>query len=473
MSEITSSPLIFSQQEVQDRFRLHQFIHKLFEPCKTNKGDLIGLPAEELFHLYKIQYPMNVLTTAIVSNMLLTGGFVDTEDPEQSVLYAKINEPYFMGLKKEAQLCLLPFIKNPLAIRFRQILLGIKVVNELDGTLGSNVEFIIRRFTEMWTLNYTNARNYMPAFTTERRSSTNDVYNYYRILCSIYKWPIADKAIFSELLHKMGFNSTKGRVYGKAGMRYYPGLYIPQTVEDRILSVEVNMCCIFNGNTHWTKEGILENMIEAQKAELCNKNLERMGFNEQERETFEKEKAKFDLRRTFETGEIPLGKTTKTNEAQNYLGHNSGSESQSQKIEVEASQAQPKDDISRTSGFKGTENTDTANEHPSKDVVDITEPLDIGETYGDRYAKIFIPDEPEHKDGLEPGANNEGSGEDTVESDGPSIEEIASALIVPYTMSVATGFTKEVMFGWLQTMNIPEPEKVLEHYDDIMEILTH
>ena len=473
MSEIISSPLIFSQQEVQDRFRLHQFIHKLFEPCKANKGDLFGLPAEELFHMYKIQYPMNVLTTAIVSNMLLTGGFVDEENPEQSVLYAKINETYFMGLKKEAQLCLLPFIKNPLAIRFRQILLGIKVVNELDGTLGSNVEFIIRRFTEMWTLNYTNARNYMPAFTTERRSSTNDVYNYYRILCSIYKWPMADKTIFSELLHEMGFNSTKGRVYGKAGMRYYPGLYIPQTIEDRILSVEMNMCCIFNGNTHWTKEGILENMIEAQKAELCNKNLERMGFDEQERETFEKEKPNLDLRRTFETGEIPLGKTTKTNETKNYLGHNSGYEPQPQKIETEAIQTQPKDDILRTSSFKGTENTGTANEYPSKDVVDISEPLDIGETYGDRYAKIFIPAEPEYEDGLELGANNEGSGEDTVESDGPSIEEIASALVVPYTMSVATGFTKEVMLGWLQTMNIPEPEKVLERYDDIMEILTH
>lgn len=306
MSEIISSPLIFSQQEVKDRFQLHQFIHKLFVPCKIGNGDLNGLPADELYHLYKIQNPMTVLTTAIVSNMLLTGGFIDEENPEMSILYAKINEPYFMGLKKEAQMCLLPFIKNPLAIRYRQILLGIKVVNSVDSSLGTSAEFAIRAFIELWTLNYRNASNYMSAFSTERRSSTMDVYNFYRILCCIYKWPMADKIIFADVLSKMGFDSTKGRVYGKAGMRYYPGLYIPQTLEDRILSVEVNMCCIFNGNTHWTREGILENMIEAQKAELCDKNLERMGFNEQERETFEKEKAKIDLRRTFETGEVPL-----------------------------------------------------------------------------------------------------------------------------------------------------------------------
>lgn len=472
MSEIISSPLIFSQQEVQDRFTLHKFIHKLFEPCKPGKGDLTGLTAEELFHLYKIQHPMNVLTTAIVSNMLLTGGFVYEEDPEQSVLYAKINESYFLGLKKEAKLCLLPYIKNPLAIRYRQILLGVKVINEVDGTLNTKAEFSIRAFIELWTLNYGNASNYMKTFTTNHRSSTIDVYNYYRILCSIYSWTTVDKNIFNDLMAKLGFESTKGRVYGKAGMRYYPGLYIPQTIEDRILSVEVNMCCIFNGNTHWTKEGILENMIEAQKAELCAKNLERMGFDEQERETFEKEKEKLDLRRTFETGEVPLGQTKKANETKDYLGYNSGHEHDAQETEIETSQAQSQD-ISRTSSFKETEDITAAIKDPKKDIVDFTEPLDIGETYRDRYAQLCTDIEPEETDEVGSESNDEGIGGDVVESDGPSIEEIASALTVPYTMSVATGFTKEVMLNWLHTMNIPEPDKVLEHYDDIMEILTH
>ena len=473
MSEITSSPLIFSQQEVQDRFRLHQFIHKLFEPCKSNKGDLIGLPAEELFHLYKIQNPMNVLTTAIVSNMLLTGGFIDEENPEQSILYGTINESYFMGLKKEAQLCLLPYIKDPLAIRFRQILLGIKVVNEIDGTLKDNINFVIRIFTEMWTLNYDNAPNYMASFTPNRRNSTNDVYNYYRLLSTIYKWPIVDKNIFHDMLSNMGYISTKGRVYGKAGMRYYPGLYIPQSIEDRILSVELNMCCIFNGNTHWTREGILENMIEAQRAELCNKNLERMGFNEQEREAFEKEKAQLNLRRTFETGEVPLGKTTKTNETQNYMGHHGGLKSQSQTSEVETNQSQPKNDIVRTSGFKESKITDAAYEYPNENDIDISDPLDIGETYRDRYTQVLFSSGSESTDESGCGADDEESRGDTVEGDGPSIEEIASALAVPYTMSGSSGFTKDVMFNWLKSMNIPEPEKVLEHYDDIMEILTH
>lgn len=471
MSEIISSPLIFSQQEVKDRFQLHQFIHKLFVPCKIGNGDLNGLPADELYHLYKIQNPMTVLTTAIVSNMLLTGGFIDEENPEMSILYAKINEPYFMGLKKEAQMCLLPFIKNPLAIRYRQILLGIKVVNSVDSSLGTSAEFAIRAFIELWTLNYRNASNYMSAFSTERRSSTMDVYNFYRILCCIYKWPMADKIIFADVLSKMGFDSTKGRVYGKAGMRYYPGLYIPQTLEDRILSVEVNMCCIFNGNTHWTREGILENMIEAQKAELCDKNLERMGFNEQERETFEKEKAKIDLRRTFETGEVPLGQATKTYATQNYLGHNGGSEPKSQTTETKAVQIES-ENISRTSGFKGTENNLAATDNTKdRDPVDFTEPLDIGESYGDRYSQLCADAGSEREDESGSESNNEGSGEDPVESDGPSIEQIASALAVPYKMTPIGGFTPEVMKGWLNTMNIPEQDKIMELYDEIMEIL--
>lgn len=473
MSEIVSSPLIFSQQEVQDRFRLHQFIHKLFEPCRSNKGDLLGLTAEELFHIYKIQYPMNVLTTAIVSNMLLTGGFIEEENPEMSVLYAKIKEPYFMGLKKEAQMCLLPFIKDPLAIRYRQILIGIKVVNSDDGTLGATMEFGVHSFIEMFTLNYKNASNYMSAFATERRSSTMDVFNYYRLLCCIYKWPMADKILFSDVLSRMGIESTKGRVYGKAGMRYYPGLYIPQTIDDRVLSVELNMCCIFNGNTHWTREGILENMIEAQRAELCLKNLERMGFDEQERTSFEKEKTEINIRRTFETGEVPLGSTKKANETQNYLGHNGRLESKPQTIEVEALQTQPEDDISRTSGFKESKNIDAANNTPDRAPVDFTEPLDIGESYRDRYSQLCADVGSECNTDVGSGANNEELGGNTVESDGPSIEEIASALTVPYAMSVATGFTKEVMLSWLQKMNIANPDKVLEHYDDIMEILTH
>lgn len=471
MSEIISSPLIFSQQEVQDRFRLHRFIHKLFTPCRAYKGDLTGLTAEELYHLYKIQYPMNSLTTAIVSNMLLTGGFVDEENPEMSVLYATINEEYFMGLKREAQLCLLPYIKDPLALRFRQILIGIKVVNSTDGSLDTRPEFTIRSFIELWTLNHNNASNYMPAFTPERRSSTVDVYNYYRILCCIYKWPMADKTLFADILSKLGYNNTKGRVYGRAGMRYYPGLYIPQTVEDRILSVEVNMCCIFNGNTHWTREGILENMIEAQKAELCIKNLERMGFDEQERTSFEEEKAKLDLRRTFETGEIPLGKTKKKNETQNYLGHNGGLKPESQTTKTEAVQLEVEDSISRTSGFMGEEDRTAANESQGRNPVDFTEPLDIGETYRDRYAQLCSDAESGCVDEVGSKPDDEESGEDVGESSGPSIEEIASALSVPYKMTPIGGFTKEVMLGWLQTMNIPDQDKVVDMYDDIMEIL--
>lgn len=463
MSEIINSPLIFLQQEVKDRFQLHRFIDKLFEPCKTDTGNLVGLPAEELYHVYKMQYPMNVLNEAIVSNMLLTGGFVDQENPEQSVLYANINETYFMNLKKEAQMCILPYIKEPMAMRFRQLILGIRVVNN-DNALTLQPSFLIKNFVEVWTLNRNNADSYMHAFTPEYRSAATDVYNYYRVLSCIYKWPTVDKNIFQDVLTSLGYKCTKGRVYGKAGMRYYTGLFIPRTIEDRVLSVDMNMCCIFNGNTHWTRHGLLEHFIEAQKQEICMKNLERMGFNEQERAQIEKEKAEFDVRRTFETGEVPLGQATTTYETQDNLGHNGGSVEESQTPEAKTVQTKFEDTIPRTSGFKEAE---------VKSAADLAEPLEIGESYRDRYAQFCADVEPECESEIGLESNNERIGGDTIEGDGPSIEEIASALTIPYTMSVATGFTKEVMANWLQKMNIPEPEKVLEHYDDIMEILVN
>lgn len=470
MSEIISTPLIFSQQEVKDRFQMHQFIHKLFIPCKTGKGDLIGLPAEELYHVFKIQYPMNVLNAAITSNMLLTGGFIDEENPEQSILYAKLNEEYFLALKKESKVALLSYIKDPLAIRYRQLVLGIKVVNKKDQSLKLDPTYILRAFIEVWTLNDQNASKYLHAFTPSQRCSALELYNYYRIICIIYKLPIVDKQLFTNTLYDLGYDATKGSVHGKAGIRYYPKIYIPLTIEDRLLSAEMNMCCIFNGHTHWTRQGILENLIEAQRKEVCYKNLERMGFDEQERETFEKEKCQIDFRRTFETGETPLGQTEKENEDQNYLGHYERLKSQSQTTEIQTSTSSNEGNQSRTSGFKEDVLIPAADGDPIED-PGFEDPLDIGETYRDRYSKLLTEDGDEATAGSESIIDEQEFGGTIVEDNGPDIEQIASALSVPYKMAPDGGFTPEVMKQWLQTMNIPNQDEVLALYDVIMEIL--
>lgn len=470
MSEIISSPLIYSAQEVKDRFQMNRFICKLFVPCKAFKGDLSGLPAEELYHVFKIQYPMNALNTAITSHLLLTGGFVNQEDPEQSVLYAHINEQYFMELKKEAQICLLPFIKDPLALRFRQLLLGVKVVNE-NGEVTSRPDFIVKKFVENWTLNRNNADSYMSNLVVEHRSSVVDVYNYYTVICQIYRWPTVERQLFTELLQDLGYRTTKGRVYGKAGMRFFRGLYIPRTIEDRILSVELNMCCIFNGNTHWTKLGLLENFIEAQRESICDANLEVMGFNEQEREKIKEAKTKLDIRRAFETGEIPLGQAAKAYETKNNMGHNSRPGEDIKKTEDETNQV-GSEDISRTSGFREEDRDTVAASEPSiADPVDFNEPLDIGETYRDRYSRVFDVTESDAEQDIGSGTDDEGTGEDAVDDDEPSLEQIATALIPVYRTTSPGGFTKPVMRNWLQMMNIPDVEKVLEHYEEIMEIL--
>lgn len=500
MNENIAAPLIFSEAELQDRYRLHRFIYKLFMPCKKEQSQLLNFDAQDLYELYSMQFPRNVLTSAIVSNVLLMGGFVEEEYPGLCKFYASINEQYFMNTTKEMQMFILKYMNGPIAIRYRQLLLGVKVnVITAEGTTKMEISSVqsINNFLKYWAINK-NSR-YQGYLKPQHRSTIQEVYDFYRTICRLYGAQIVEKQVFIDQLDIAGYTTSKGRVHEKAGHRYFYHLFIPTTIEDMLLSVKVNMCCIYNGTSHWTPKGLLEDYTEADVPALCIKNLEGMGYNESEREKIETKKRTIDLRRAFEEGKIPISKTERTPQTQDNMGHNEGSESESQEIETETIQSEH-EDISRTSGFITEQEDSAADFDPSDRVADDGSSDSADQVRGrsslespsfgkdpvitDDYSEPeFDPlaerlnkslrvedtnDEVEFGGFTEAGGS---TGEDSGETNSEvNIEEIAEALRIPYQMTLKGAFTKDVMVTWLERMHI-EVEDSVGYYELIMPIL--
>lgn len=500
MNENIAAPLIFSEAELKDRYRLHRFIYKLFTPCKKEQSQLLNFDAQDLYELYSMQFPRNVLTSAIVSNVLLMGGFVEEEYPGLCKFYASINEQYFMNTTKEMQMFILKYMNGPIAIRYRQLLLGVKVnVITAEGITKMEISSVqsINNFLRYWTIN--NNSRYKGYLKPQQRSTIQEVYDFYRTICRIYGAQIVEKQLFIEQLDIAGYTTSKGRVHEKAGHRYFCHLFIPTTMEDMLLSVKVNMCCIYNGTSHWTPKGLLEDYTEADVSTLCIKNLEGMGYNESERKKIETKKCTIDLRRALEEGQIPISKTKKMSQTQNDMGHNSGTEPKSQEAEAETIQSEH-DGILRTSGFITKQKDSPADTNPSDRVnydgsADSTDQVrgrsslespsfgkdpvitdDYSEPEFDPLAErlnknLRVEDT---NDEAESGGFPEVGGslsEDSGEAEPvANIEEIAEALKIPYQMTPKGAFTKDVMVTWLERMHI-EVEDSVGYYELIMPIL--
>ena len=139
--------MIFTEQEVIDRFRLHQYIHNL---CKKDKSEFTrGVDAATIYELFCIQYPNNVLSAAIVNNMLLTGGFVFAENEELNCIHATINRETYEELDQKSKIKILSLVNNKTAITLRQITLN-KVTTE--GIKQTTVDAAIQLFYKVFTI---------------------------------------------------------------------------------------------------------------------------------------------------------------------------------------------------------------------------------------------------------------------------------------------------------------------------------
>lgn len=465
--------MIFTEQEVADRFRLHQFIHRLFTPCKKNKSDFInGIDAEMLYDIYNITYPHNVLSVTIVNNILLMGGFVETENEETyNCLHAVINKEIYEQLDKKIQLKILSVANEKAAITLRQLILG-KIT--VEGVSKVNPELQMKLFYKIFTVNSTNRYYYQ--MTHKNRSTIKDQYEYYIFICNCFHLPIISKRCWLQELERLGVKRMKGYVDGRSGQIYFTNMFIPKTPEELQLTLDWGMCCIYNGRTHVTSmEELLENYSEGSKDIIFRQNLERMYIDEPIRKTIQKEKEKTNCWRTDQAKALFICTSEEKLKTKNNVGYTSGIQSEHKETETNYTEVESAE-ISRTSGFNTTEgNTTAATEYPSGvENAEGGEPTNDTGIEPSTEPNIEDPadsnnDEPENTEG-DTGSieDNTESGENTSDNSEPSLAEIATALKVPYKM-MPNNFTKEVMAEWCKKMSVDI--NVDDYYEILIELM--
>lgn len=458
--------MIFTEQEVKDRFNLHQFIMRLFTPCKKGQSDFKnGIDAQTIYELFCIHQPHNVLSGAIVNNMLLTGGFIETEDEELNVLHAKIHKETYDVLDKKSKLIILGLAKEKPAITLRQVLLE-KVT--VQGIKQAQVDAHVQLFFKIFTLNFTN--RYFYQFTNKSRSTLKDGYEYYLFICTCFHMRSLSRKQWLNELATLGVKRAKGCVDGQAGQIYFSNMYIPKSREDLALTLDWGMCCLSNGTTHATSlEDLLENLSPGTKNSIFQQNLERLCLDESSRKAIKKEKEETDCWRTAQAEALFVCTREEKKAAKNHMGHNGGSQSESKKIETQTLQTESQAEISRTSGFNTAKgDSASATEYPIRvtdaESGEIANNADIGSPADD----ILKPGFENVEGGVGSGKDDAESGNDTSDDGEPSLSEIANALRVPYKMS-PDNFTQEVMADWCNKMSVHV--NLDDYYDILMELI--
>lgn len=472
--------MIFTEQEVIDRFRLHQYVHKLFNLCKKDKSEFTrGVDAATIYELFCIQYPNNVLSEAIVNNMLLTGGFVFTENEELNCIHATINRETYEVLDQKSKLKILSLVNKKTAITLRQMTLN-KVTTE--GIKQTAVDSSIQLFYKVFTINPTNRLYYQT--THKNRSTLKDAYEYYLLICNCLHLPPRSKREWINELLKLGVKKAKGFVDKKSGQTHFTNMFIPKTKEELQLTLDWGMCCISNGHSHITSlEELLENYSAGSKYSIFQQNLERMCIDESIRKKIQEEKEGTHCWREAQARALFVCSPEEKEEAKNNMGYNDGIQSKFEKIETNDSQIRYCHTQKRTRGYETEGDNSPATENPVESVAEDVIPG--GEDSGtsesikesrpnseeqrnrDEEDPVFV--ESSNTD-TESGTTEDvsGSGDDISDNDEPSLKEIATALLVPYKMA-GGNFPLSMMKDWCEKMSVDI--NVEEYYDLLIDII--
>lgn len=463
--------MIFTEQEVEDRFRLHQYIHKIFNLCKAEKSEFVnGVDANIIYNLFCIQYPHNVLSEAIVNNMLLTGGFVSTENEEGNCIHATINREIYEVLDQKSKLKILSLVNNKTAITLRQLTLN-KVTTE--GIKQTAVDVSVQLFYKVFTVNPTNRLYYQTSH--KNRSTLKDTYEYYLLICNcFYIIPRSKREWTNELL-KLGVKKAKGFVDKKSGQTHFTNMFIPKTKEDLQLTLDWGMCCISNGHSHITSlEELLENYSTGSKYSIFQQNLERMCIDESLRKKIQKEKEETHCWREAQTNALFTCSAEEKDETKDNMGHNGGIQSKPQETKADNPKIRYCHTQKRTRGYEteGDNSSATENLLESKTGTRATDEGDVSGTETTRVEQNIPGSEYDSSDAINRDEENPmlsgstaedtesgvaedipGSGDNTVDDDEPSLQEIARALQVPYKMAGGV-FPPEVMKDWCIKMSV-------------------
>lgn len=497
---------VFEEREMLERYNLSQMILHYFKPCSPQKSQISGMNATELYHLYLVHNPHSKLTSGIVHNLLLMGGYVQRETGAEMELFAEIREEAFIDADKTIQMSLLKHITGPMEVKYRQIALGIKIrkVQE-DGTYTfvDNPINSVTIFIQRWTINRNDRYHFY--MKPANRSTVLEVFNFYRFVCVSYGMDIVSKRMFYEAVENMGYSISTGAVHGKAGNRYFKGLFIPQDTNDIKLSLDINAAVIFNGRTHWTKNNeLLENYTEALREALKEDNLRRMKVyeGEQTKAQASRPTEKMDDRRTIENIQTPINITEatpeekyeveklmeeaitdKTDDTQNKDAIEEEPENTYLQVLYADStpiiyrEADPiEDDIAEienaenSDGSAETGQVEASSDSSSRKLNDESSLSDIIKSKPSKHivknsaAKRVLAE----FDGTGPKTITE-SFDEPEQGPEASFEEIAEAMKIPYKMD-PKNFTVDVFADWLDKMDLHCPD-VKAYYEHVMRII--
>jgi len=510
-----NNPLIFNKQEVIDRYRFHEMVHKFFE-LRGQEGDLtLRVSIDILSKIYNIIYPENVLTDAIINNMLVAGGFTPRESAEGNYIFAILDEKYFqvaiLGVKIAITNCVMSDVMRN---RLHQYML-----NKCDSRsmLASSPVYFIELFLRNFCILKDNTYN--GTFDTKQRSRAVSVYSYYISICAIYEIPYVNKLRFYDAIVDRGFEKCRGYVEKCSGMVYFNKLYIPLTDEDMTLSLEWHMGVVTNAQEQKvTSRGTLLDFYDIRAKEaIIIANKEAITVERKPRaEKTEGQEDENDDGRADEAEEISICEPETSREEGDDLGY-----PEEASLEQEDVSILPEDkimDLARTIGIEQQE-TVSANTtpqfeafsqggiHPAKAIIDaygtsgmlypnehlrgvqqadkLSDSTDNTESeYGDdgispelvgvdpkRFIESDTGELADADDGCESIPVNEPVSEDVGTDSGtePSLIEIAKALKVPCNMEGREKFTPEVMQKWITNMGLTLDVSLF--YTDIMQLI--
>lgn len=504
---------VYEKSEMIERYNFSRMLLHYFEPCSPSKSQISGFTATELYHLYLVHNPHSKLTSGIVHSILLMGGYVQQETGTELELFAKVKEEAFLEAERTIQMVIMKHTVGPAEIKFRQIILGIKVrKNNEDGSyeLVNNPINSVSIFVARWTINRND--RYHHYMKPAHRSTVTEVYNFYRIICATYGMDIVPRKEFIAALDGMGYKVTTGAVHQKAGYKYFRNIFIPQEIDDIKLSLDINAVVIFNGNTHWTKDNeLLENYTEGMRKFLAEENLRRMNIDGEPRKPQtpeETESARAYVRGAAEVLQAPFSIKEATDEERTAVAvlmeqakELEAKASQNQNTEIERTidtegsiaAEQPSDDIELDEGPEYATDTDPEYADPEL-FTEESEPENtserslsdtIGKNVGDRantskvgaseYRRIVGTssvkrDIMEFESGVNTSLSEQELSGDVGGSVEASFEEIAEAMKIPYQLTPPGGFTLDVFTEWLNKMGIECPD-TRAYYKHVMPLI--
>lgn len=255
-----SYPLVLPYEEQDERHKFSNFLWRVFDPARENNTQFEGsLTAEALFNIYKTYKVDTMLTTDMIAHTIMYGGYMTA----QGELYFRIKPDIFKDLPAATQEKILSYCNYAKSLSLRQIMMG-HDPSAVDRGMVLNESF--RHFiqTQIFTPTF---KFWKSIPKGQRKTGTKELYEYYSWWCFQFGYKPEDKASFLNLCKNLGYKIKRGYYKGVSGGNIVENVVIPQTEEERKLTVQyegLGVICLqgytlFNDSTatkDYTKLGL-------------------------------------------------------------------------------------------------------------------------------------------------------------------------------------------------------------------------